>query len=203
MLQIQPRLVSKPVLASGTFKQKSDNFSRTMKKGREAETFRNEILALEAKLKPKRILTAVSFINVGDFEAGKRAQDRNMLTKNDVPIRTVHCRKASPYTIADVERESAKRGVKLVQETIVLGKSVKYGLVSYAPFEEYIQNNRIISVNNVYKTVPPEVTGAEAITLGREIDMKQARNFCGSVTKTIPFAFAKFQFERNYPSEFM
>jgi len=177
------------------------SFAKVMENGRKAEEFKAQILALEAKLRPKYVLIGLQLINFEDFAAGKKAQDRTILTSHG--IRTVHCRKASPYTMADVARESAKRGVNLVQDKIVEGNLVKYGLVSYTPVDDYVRNNRVITGKNVLKFIPPEVTGEAAVQLGKEIDRMQARKFCGTTTKNVPFAFAKFQFERSNPPELM
>jgi len=49
----------------------------------------------------------------------------------ELSLQTIVCRKASPYTLAEVQQLSAKYGKKLKQITIQHGISTKYGLACF------------------------------------------------------------------------
>jgi hypothetical protein len=60
------------------------------------------------------------------------ASDRYFLSNDKKSIKEILVRKASPFTVEEVQRETSKRGLKgqLTQETIVRGASKKYALVT-------------------------------------------------------------------------
>jgi hypothetical protein len=76
---------------------------------------------------------------VGDTPAVERLRDLNTIDRalglaRDrhtliwPALREIVSRKASPYTVAEIERESARRGIKLQQTVIENGLSRKYAL---------------------------------------------------------------------------